>query len=458
MKIAQRVGERMARSGLDALSPAVLALLFGGWAALALANYALHVLGLDPGTSRTFPISIFRPEPHAAGLPFACAFGVLLGLALRRSARLGALGCWSVGLALVLVGNLAQGDVDAALFAPLHHGGKQYYHDALWISDAAAWLRDFNAAQPALGVHARTHPPFAVLLHSAAMALAPSMPLLATSLVLTLLSSAAIPLVWWTLRALDTPRPRCTLAALLLAILPAFNIYAAVSLDGVIAALAAAFALALVSLASGRGRGEAALLLATSGILANALSFGALFLPGSAMLVGLREAWTTRRVRVLVALAASGILALGIAIWLVRAKGYSHLDAFVIAARLENPGGFLLFADPWRYLATRLEGAAEIALFASLPALALLFKRHRIRAAHDWSERSAAIACSATLVFALMLLCGAYRTGETARGALYLYPFVLLWVRDAREAPLRAAIALAGLQTALMQLAGSYFW
>ena len=80
----RRIADLAARSGLRALSPAVLGALFAGWLGLALANYALHRAGLDPGTSRTFPISIFQPELHVSGLPFAAAFGLVLALALAQ--------------------------------------------------------------------------------------------------------------------------------------------------------------------------------------------------------------------------------------------------------------------------------------------------------------------------------------------------------------------------------------
>jgi len=74
------------------------------------------------------------------------------------------------------------------------------------------------------------------------------------------------------------------------------------------------------------------------------------------------------------------------------------------------------------------------------------------------------IASAAIGSFAALLVAGVYHTGETARGAMYLYPFLLLPVaaalrriaRDERERWLLAAAVFG--QSLLMQLVGGYLW
>jgi len=58
----------------------------------------------------------------------------------------------------------------------------------------------------------------------------------------------------------------------------------------------------------------------------------------------------------------------------------------------------------------------------------------------------------------LILLAGAYRTGETARAAMFIYPYFMLALVRARLDTLKAITLVAGFQTAAMQLFGNYFW
>jgi len=57
-----------------------------------------------------------------------------------------------------------------------------------------------------------------------------------------------------------------------------------------------------------------------------------------------------------------------------------------------------------------------------------------------------------------MFLSGAFKTGETARCALFIYPYIMLAFRKANARSLKDLIVLAGLQTVVMQLAGDYAW
>jgi len=53
---------------------------------------------------------------------------------------------------------------------------------------------------------------------------------------------------------------------------------------------------------------------------------------------------------------------------------------------------------------------------------------------------------------------GAFRTGETARAALFIYPYFMLALRNADSIILKDILIIAGLQTTAMQLLGGYFW
>jgi hypothetical protein len=63
-----------------------------------------------------------------------------------------------------------------------------------------------------------------------------------------------------------------------------------------------------------------------------------------------------------------------------------------------------------------------------------------------------------------MLLMGVYRTGETARAALFIYPFlfipIVIYLKSQslsqHERDLLASLVFG--QTMIMQLIGNYFW
>ena len=229
-------------------------------------------------------------------------------------------------------------------------------------------------------------------------------------------------------------------AALLFVVLPAVSIYSAVSIDGVVMAC---FALMLWGLVRHRTWAVVAGLLA-----ANALTFGAVWGFLVLLLLGRRRefGWAM----------AVGALALG-ACYLA---GYDHIAAFVRTAVSENPAGtvgalefgrftWTALSDPGRYWVTRLEGLAEVALFLSLPVLAA-WRWHPFLVSRE--------AQAAVLAFLVMLAAGVWCSGETARACLFLYPWLVLSYGTLAPSRIAALTLAAGLQTALMQGVGDWFF
>ena len=68
------------------------------------------------------------------------------------------------------------------------------------------------------------------------------------------------------------------------------------------------------------------------------------------------------------------------------------------------------------------------------------------------------IMLSGITVLMLMFITGAYKTGETARACLFIYPYLFLTIRNIHTKYITSLIALSGIQTFLMQISGSYFW
>jgi hypothetical protein len=142
---------------------------------------------------------------------------------------------------------------------------------------------------------------------------------------------------------------------------------------------------------------------------------------------------------------------------------FNWFEAFTSATARENPGGFSLFHNPGSYAFTRLEGIAEIMLFGSPLLLiaswqGLSSSRHKAR--ELWWLSVLGIG---TLL--LMLASGAFKTGETARACLFIYPFIIWPVAVlADRAPTfgmakqQALFTTLVIQTLFMQLFGNYYW
>jgi hypothetical protein len=391
---------------------------------------------------RAFPCSVFTFEPHYAGAIWLAAFLGLLLVAVRRVDTFTVPQLWLVALLLTLLSNLGQGGVQAAFFDPLvgvryvvdmRPAPRQYCHAFAWVESTGSFLRDFTTIQrEGYGVselcHVRTHPPFTTLLH---YWLRNFGGLACVAATFTVVSSLAV------FAVADLAGKR---VALLFAVLPAVSIYSAVSVDGVVMAC---FALMLWGLMRRRTWAVVAGLL-----MANALTFGALWGFLVLLLLGRRRelCWS--------------LLFGALALVACRFVGYDHVAAFMQTAVTENPAGtvgalefgrvtWTAIADPGRYWLTRLEGVAEVALFLSLPVLAA-WRWHAFFISRE--------AQAAVVAFLLMLAAGVWCSGETARACLFLYPFLILPFGALTKGRLAAVTLAAGLQTALMQGVGDWFF
>ncbi len=388
-----------------------------------------------------FPFSaISDPRIQGTGLPYGVAFLVVLWLALRL--RLTAVRVWGLGLVLILLANLAQGGYAKGLMAPLWHSGQQYAQDALrigldWRFDWRDWLDHFTDIQHNLLLHTKTHPPFAVLLNYFSLGWGNRHIL---SWLFILLGSTSIPLVNLVLRTTGLRTNRANLLALLFAVIPAISIYAAVSLDAVVLATSTLALLGLAKLIRDEKRSWAALSLFAVGVLTtNALTFAGLFLFGVAV------CWV-RHKQVRTALLITAGLGLVCYLILRVGFGYDHFVAFLQATTSENPDGFRLISWPAHYWLTRVECIGEIIALLSVPVL-LAFRRQ---------FHSLSLAGMAVLL--LMFLSGAYRTGETGRVCMFIYPYLFLSLQHLGRSALRRLILGAGVQSILMQVFFDWGW
>jgi hypothetical protein len=435
-------------------------MLLAVWLFLALVNLIFLIAGFHTDSPIWFPISVFiGPTIHVSGIPYLLLFLVVLALASTISSHLNIYHIWLVGFVLIVLGNLGQGDWDSAFHKPFYESGFQYYHDAIKIDSWSSWLASFNSNQSSLLMHTKTHPPFAVLIHYFLLQMSgDSIPFL--SMAFLFLSSLSLVLVWNILRVLEVPLEKRNLLTLLFSVIPAVNIYSAVSLGGVILSSSTLFLFGMINLLKREPKFVIGVISFLIGlVITNYLTFSGVFLVAVAGVQAVRNFFVDKKFDVAISLVISIVVFVILSLSLHLAYGYNHAQAFLTASYLENPKGFMGWSEPLVYLFTRIENVSEIALFLSVGFLAVLFHPSKLSFSwSDWRTIEIGVTLSGLITLLAMFLTGAFRTGETARAALFVYPYIMLTLTKANSRSIKDLITLAGLQTSLLQLFGGYFW
>lgn len=325
----------------------------------------------------------------------------------------------------------------------------QYYHDAITVTDPIGFLSEYSTTQPDLRSHSQTHPPGAVLTYYVFVQLLGS-PALITAAIAMVAVAISAPALYGILT--QSVQHRTALyTTLLYLLLPSIQIYYA----GVLDALVTAFIIAAVYCFRCRPYVTGALGATAFLFLASFQTF--MFLFALPVLVGyevLREHTIHRSVTVVAGLAVVyGVL--------YAAFDFNYVRSFGVASAIHNPGGPLFLRNPAKYVTSRLMGVTEILVFFT-PFLTWLLIRER---SVLWEYRDLAVLFGlAVVTFLGQLATGALLSGETARAAMYLYPFLMFPLAayfDAITITSREQFILATLvfgQTVAMQLAGFYFW
>lgn len=431
---------------------------------------------------RAWPISVFKVRLFTLPterLLLLLGVSVLVFVVLTvyvlsdRNAIVPVLGA---GAVLVVLTNLLQGKF-RGLVAPLWTKGA-YYRAAVRITDPLAFIRAYDEQQLTLPLHASTHPPgsvltpylFEQLLGSPTRVTVASTKHVAIAMAVVSLVVAGY-LLYRLLRTYFEP-DLAQYITFLFVLLPAIQIYSLASLDAIILVLFL---------------GAVYCFTRESRIVAGVGTFCCLALAAwhTFMFVFLLPVLGVfalyRRDRL--GLFALQLVGLVVAYFAVDSLlGYNYIGSFLLASKqqtvaatlhftptpkqvrtatLENTSGFLLLAEPAKYVFTRIEDVAEIALFFT-PYLCVLCVRG-ISALREHREAFVLSLCGILSLLG-MFAAGVYHTGETARGAMYIYPFLLLPVAAllrSVEPTRRDKWVLAALvfgQTLLMQFIGYYRW
>ncbi|WP_312767227.1 hypothetical protein [Epilithonimonas sp.] len=425
------------------------------WIAFAGANFYYQNNGGYTGTGILFPISVIYPNQFLwSGFMFAFLFLVSGIFAFKYAEKLNVYFLFLIAIVLVLLGNLSQGDFDIAFLRPFYFKGRQYYADAINITDGQIWLRDFAKDLEQFQMHTKTHPPFVTLLHFWILNISNIETL---AIVFFAIGCLSFPLFYRILVYLGFEETRRKWMMLLFAVIPSVNIYLLVSIDALVLVSTLIFLLGLAKIFHQNKIDSVSFLLISSGlILTNLITFSGLFLFAFlgcfSFYFVLKGKWNF----VWLSLMSAVVFVLAFVI-IYTTTGYDHLDTFLKASRSENPDGFRLFHQPFVYLMTRLEDIGEIFLFLSFGFLAVFFSKRSGTEVFE-NPKVNILFFSAIIAITAMLLTGAYGTGETARACLFLVPYFLILLKDIDSGQFKILFYLCLFQTFGMQMIGNFYW
>lgn len=326
----------------------------------------------------------------------------------------------------------------------------RYYYNALKISDAVYFISNFEQIQQSLICHSRTHPPGAVLTfyilhkifkHPAIM-----------SIIIASISVTLSLLFFYGILSSKLKTQVSNFVCFLYVLLPPIQIYYLASIDALIASFFLGVLYCFI---------HPKLIVNILGTLfflfiASFQTFGFLFL--LPVIAGI-DIYKRKNIRRFCAVIFSMIL-IYTSIYML--YGFNYINSFMIASSLENPEGFRLLSEPVSYFFTRIEGILEILVFLG-PFLGILAIRgYKIMIKRDAPFRE--IVSLGILTLLLMFITGAYKTGETARTCLFIYPYLLFPAAvyfdriniNPKEQFQVAALVFS--QSVFMQLTGRFWW
>ncbi len=428
----------------------------------ALLSHEMARVGLTTG-SRLALVYVLQPINVAVAVLAVAVFGWFVRDLENRSLN----AVYGVGLLLVLLTNLAQGFHNGYLLPVVGTSTRSQYYDTVGsIQSGPSFLRHYHEIQRSLPLHASTHPPGTTLFYYYLNQLVGPLGIAVAIAALTMLS------VYFVYGLVEHfyGRKAAFFSAVVFVLLPAVQIYGIAAIDGVICTFFAGTMYFYVRLADDDGNPYV-----LAGLTALFL-FGAMFLTYlGVFLVGVvvldqwrRHGLSPKSVEVLAAVTLPVVLIL---LLLFAATDFNYLVGFFGAYGHESAdsgAAMFILRDPIEYVLTRAESIGEPILFFTPVPVALAYRGLRDSSGESFF-RFDFDAGTWLLVYAIigylgLLFVGAYNTAETARGAMYLFPFMTLAVGgtvsrlDLGTRALTLVAMLVFAQALAMQLFGFFFW
>lgn len=341
---------------------------------------------------------------------------------------------------------------DAGFVVPVTGSSKidrQYYNDAIKITDVVNFINTYEQMQPYLLLHTKTHPPGATLIIYLLLKIFGNPALV--SIVMGIISISLSTFFLYKILSIELKEDLSKYMTFLFILIPSIQVFYVASIDALITTFLLGFLYFYLKQRSVINIIGSIMFL----LLASFLTFTFVFiLP---VMVGYE--FLVRKDFLRSGFIISGICFIYAIIYII--LNFNYINSFMIASAIENRHGFMLISKPATYLFTRIEGVSEI-IFYFGPFLSLLMVlglqvRKRI------NSNLLTLTWLAILSLLAMFGTGAFRTGETARAAMFIYPFLIFPVAiylqefniSLKDRTILLYLVFA--QTILMQTFGFYF-
>ena len=406
------------------------------------------------------------------GIGILVAFGLAIGhLYRKRDARPSIYVIVIVGILLIIATNLIHGwqtGIEQTIGA-----SSEIFTDAVNVNSFVDFIRNFEALQPTLSLHAQTQPPGAVLAIYFLYLIFGNPSMIAIGLSIIAGIGSAFFLRGIVKRLFDENFARY--AVLLYLILPAVQVYYLAN----IYALVATLVLGVLYFYLHPDRKISAVGTVVSLFLLTFITFLSAFMILFLFIYEIlnansevRESGATQRLRATIQhLKYPLFLSLFVgAVYgvLLVTLGFNYINAFFYASSLENPNGFMLLANPFQYISSRAQNVLDIVVFFG-PVLSVLAYRGlgllREEAAENLdSSKKYNLVLAALIALGLLFLTGAPKKGETARICMFFLPFLLIPVityiqktRMNNRDKVMLLLLVFG-QAVLLQIIGLWLW
>jgi len=397
----------------------------------------------------------YRSKPRSLNIYMIVLFGTLLIIFTNLISG------WDIGIASTIGGN---GEI---------------YTDAVQIVNPISFISDFESLQDFLTVHARTHPPGAVLTIYLLYILfnSPGIIAIAICVISALLSAYFLNGIFKKFFEGEVPKYMVFLYLLL----PAVQVYYLANIYAIVATLI----IGVIYFYFRENKIIPVIGCIICGFLASFISFMALFIVGCLCfyeLFNLRRKGLLRRNSLFskegikyilkdsqrLLLMIMGII--GIYGILLFTLGFNYINSFIIAMAAETTQGWELISNPFEYFTTRIKDIMDILMFFGPVLIVLFYKGFKSlknqKLLNDTFAQLYHLISAAIITLLIIFALGAYDHGETARAAIFIYPFLLIpvaiYMNDSNGRISRSEFGLLLIivfgQAILMQLIGNYVW
>jgi len=381
------------------------------------------------------------------------------------------------GTLLIIFTNLISG-WNSGIVSAIGSNG-EIYTDAIQIVNPITFISEFETLQDSLSVHARTHPPGAVLIIYLLYILFNSPGIIAITIcvISSLLSAYFLNGIFKRFFKGEIPKYMVFLYLLL----PAIQVYYLANIYAIVSTL-------IIGVIYFYLHEEKIISIIGSIIcvfLASFISFMALFIVGCLVIyemLNLRSKGYFKRVKFMSRDGIKAILRdsqrlliiiigiIGIYGVLLFALGFNYINSFLTAMAAETSQGWELISNPFEYFTTRIKNIMDILMFFG-PVLIVLFHKgfkslKENKSTNELSTQLFHLVIASIITLLVIFILGAYDHGETARAAGFIYPFLLIPVAfylseyNDRIPKFEMGLLLIVVfgQAIFMQLIGNYVW